>query len=133
MNYGQSLRYKGLDQVSYEYEIPIQEFLTKTSGWFDKYRKESIIDSEMEKPGEYPLQDKYRENGFPDLDEMILKYKELLGEMVIYFDLDILNLLIDTCLADDLEEKYLINSLDWFKIEDCVLLGGTSFILHKLK
>lgn len=129
MNYGQCWRYKGLQKVSYEFNIPLSEFIEKTNRWFNDYRTESINDSKIELKGEYPLQDKYKENGFPILEEMILKHKSLLKEIIIFFDLEILNI-FDCSSANAYDEKrYIINSLDWVKIENQVSFGGQAFVL----
>ena len=45
MNYGQTGRYQGLEKVSYEYQMPLSEFLEKTQEWFEVFRIESIADA----------------------------------------------------------------------------------------
>lgn len=132
MNYGQSWRYKHLKKVSYEFNMPISEFVKKTGNWFDNYQTESISDSKIELKGEYPLQDKYKDNSFPDLNQMLKNHQKLLAEIIMFFDLDLLNLLDSSYFAPGLN-KYIINSLDWVKIESIISMGGEAFLINKSK
>lgn len=131
MNYGQLSRYHGKKQVDYACWMSKIEFLEKFETLFVDLKNEEILDNHLNEEGEFPILDKWKDIGYPDLANLMEDHIDLLKELIIFNDLEVLNELDVSELSKTTDGYYAINSLDWVKIESDISFGGVAFWVEK--
>ena len=126
INYGQMQRYAKYERLNYGIVISPEGFVEKTADWFKEFRAEAIEDSGISRKGDYPVYDRYEEVGFPGLRELIDNYLKLLIEIILFHDLEILNVLCDHKVGEE-GMHYSINSLDKLLFGKLIHLEGVVF------
>ena len=130
MNYGQKWRYEKFRKVNYEIQVSPEDFFEKTSDWFKEFRLDAVEDLGIANKGEFLIYDKYESAGFPGLNKLINENQLLLSEIILFHDLDVLNVLCN----HKTSEKgclYLINSLEKVLINEYLTLQGIAFMILK--
>ena len=90
MNYGQHQRFSTADRREYRYEMSVGEFRAKIDDCFAKFRQGEIADTYDEGDAtEFPQLFDWRSRRFPDLDSLLNNDRELLIELIKYWEYDI--------------------------------------------
>jgi len=125
MNFGQEWRYNGLKKVVYEIHLSDNELRERLGPWFYNFRNEIIEDAKMSERCDFPILDRYEEAGFPDLDELIASDRQSLSGLILFSDLDVLNVLCEHNVMG--KPFFLINSLEKISSHEHFILTGTAF------
>jgi hypothetical protein len=124
MNYGQKMHRTEFSKVKYEYLIAIPEFLANADSWFEKIRKEEREDRANYSKGEFPELDEFAALNFPSLDVMVNCHGRLIGELLMHYNIDLLNLVS----IGGGTKKYCANTVEYCDVNhEHVRFGGIAY------
>ena len=123
MNYGQLQRWSEHNKLPYSIELSCEELLNTCSKFFKQFREEEIADDADEGFAELA---EWKASGWPTLPEMVKSHPALLEKLIVYSDLEILNVLLKTASVES--PFYIVNSLDEAIInEEKITISGICF------
>ncbi|MCO6360860.1 hypothetical protein [Roseivirga pacifica] len=123
MNYGQLQRWSEHNKLPYSIELLCEELLNTCSKFFEQFREEELADDADEGFAELA---EWKASGWPTLPEMLESHPALLEKLIVYSDLEILNILLKTASVES--PFYIVNSLDEAIInEEKITISGICF------
>ena len=127
MNYGQHQRFSVDDRREYRYEFSADEFRAKIEDCFEKFRQGEIDDTyDEEDVVEFPQLFDWRSKGYPNLDSLLSNDRELLIELIKYWEYDISHAITE--FTGNEPSEWIVMSIDEIRLSsNSVDVVGTAY------